>query len=117
MLRPIAPSFPKPRSTKRKSGEEGGRGIGVVIKILLLIKRSLFSTCAKELRKAEKLLRGQVKVRRCGQYHKGRTIGQEQKLSQLRADEKCQSEDLVSSALDVYGPLSKVNIGTTTQGM
>lgn len=102
---------------KRKSGEEGGRDIGVVIKILLLRQRNLFSTSAKALRKAEKMLRGQGKVQRCEQHRKGGIVGQEGKPSQLRVDEKCQNEDLVSSALDVRDPLSKLNIGTMTRGM
>ena len=49
---------------KRKFGEEGSREIGVVMKIFLLIKRTLFTTFAKELRQAEKMLRCQVKVQR-----------------------------------------------------
>lgn len=50
------------RNMKRKFRKEGSREIGVVMKILFSNKEKCFSTCAKELRKAKKILRCHVKV-------------------------------------------------------
>lgn len=63
MLTPIA-SFLLSTLTnmKRKLGEEATGETGVVMKIFLLMKRTLFATCAKELLKADEMLRCQVKV-------------------------------------------------------
>lgn len=85
-----------PGSMKRKLERKEAGKIGVVVKILHLIKRNLFSTCAKELRKAEGILKCQVKAQ-CGTpspcqasemyYPKGETMGQGGKLLQLRRNE------------------------------
>lgn len=57
MFTPTAPFLPPTLiNVKRRLGEEARGETGEVMKIFLLMKRSLFATCAKELQKADELL-------------------------------------------------------------